>query len=91
MATQSFVSLSPRMARHCDGHLSLPRISRSPPRPKTYQATFIRPGVFIVTWQEADGITVTHVEDFENDTVHAAITLPDQKFLTLTGSWTRLD
>lgn len=58
---------------------------------ETYRATYIRPGVFMVTWQEADGITVTHVEDFENDTVHAAITLPDRKFLTLTGRWTRLD
>lgn len=58
---------------------------------ESYQSTYIRPGVFMVTWQEADGITVAHVEDFENDTVHAAITLPDHKFLTLTGSWTRLD
>lgn len=57
---------------------------------ETYRATYIRPGVFMVTWQEADGITVTHVEDFENDTVHAAITFPDHKFLTLTGKWTRL-
>jgi hypothetical protein len=31
-----------------------------------YQATYIRPGVFMVTWKEADDITVTHVEDFEN-------------------------
>lgn len=58
---------------------------------ETYQASYIRPGVFMVTWQEADGITVAHVEDFENDTVHAAITLPDKTFLTLTGDWLRLD
>lgn len=57
---------------------------------ETYRATFIRPGVFMVTWKEADGTTVIHVEDFENATVHAAITMPDHQFLTLTGIWTRL-
>ncbi|PAU52526.1 hypothetical protein BZL41_24960 [Pseudomonas sp. PIC25] len=58
---------------------------------ETYRALPIRPGVFMVTWKEADGTTVTHVEDFEHDTVHAAITLPDHTFLNLTGSWTRVD
>ncbi|RCS22180.1 hypothetical protein DUT91_19480 [Phyllobacterium salinisoli] len=57
---------------------------------ENYQATFIRPDVFMVTWKEADGTTVSHVEDFENATVHAAITMPDHQFLTLTGSWTRV-
>jgi hypothetical protein len=57
---------------------------------ETYAQTPIRPGVFMVTWQETDGITVTHVEDFENDLVHAAITLPDRTFLNLKGAWTRL-
>jgi hypothetical protein len=57
---------------------------------ETYAHTPIRPGVFMVSWQEADGITVTHVEDFENDLVHAAITLPDHTFLTLKGTWTRI-
>jgi hypothetical protein len=58
---------------------------------ETYQATYIRPCVFMVAWQEADGTTVAQVEDFENDIVHAAITMPDGKFLNLKGSWTRLD
>ncbi|WP_081160990.1 MoaF-related domain-containing protein [Ensifer aridi] len=58
---------------------------------ETYRAIPIRPGVFMVTWREADGTTVTHVEDFENDAVHAAITLPDRTFLTLEGRWVRLD
>lgn len=50
-----------------------------------YTATFVRPGVFWVTWQEADGTTVSHVEDFDNGVVHAAITAPDHSFYTLTG------
>ncbi|WP_284163456.1 hypothetical protein [Frigidibacter sp. SD6-1] len=58
---------------------------------ETYQATYIRPGVYMVTWREADGLTVTHVEDFENDTLYSSITLPDRTFLNLTGTWTRLD
>lgn len=58
---------------------------------ETYRIIPIRPGVFMVTWKEADGTTVTHVEDFENDTVHAAITLPDNTLLNLTGSWTRIE
>ncbi len=36
----------------------------------TYRAVGIRSGVFMVTWTEADGTTVTHVEDFENGAVH---------------------
>lgn len=55
---------------------------------ETYSATQVRPGVFWVTWQEADGTTVSHVEDFENDVVHASITTPAREFLTLTGQWT---
>ncbi|MDQ7778016.1 MAG: hypothetical protein Q4615_20175 [Paracoccus aminovorans] len=57
---------------------------------ETYSATQIRPGVFWVTWREADGTTVSHAEDFERGTVLAAITMPDHQFLTLTGRWTRL-
>lgn len=56
-----------------------------------YTATFIRPDVFWVTWKEADGTTVTHVEDFENGVVHAAITMPDHSFYTLTGKLTPRD
>ncbi len=57
---------------------------------ETYRAIPIRDGVFMVTWKESDGTTVTHVEDFENGIVHGAITLPDHTFLTLKGTWTRL-
>jgi hypothetical protein len=36
--------------------------------------TPIRPGVFLICWQEADKTTVVHVEDFENGIVHTNIT-----------------
>lgn len=57
---------------------------------ETYTAVFVRPGVFWVTWKEADGTTVSHVEDFDNEIVYASITQPNLEFLTLTGKWTRL-
>lgn len=56
----------------------------------TYSATLLRPQVYLVTWKEADGTTVTHVEDFERDTVYTNITQPDRTFLNLVGRWSRL-
>ncbi|TPN89432.1 hypothetical protein FJ987_00440 [Mesorhizobium sp. CU2] len=56
----------------------------------TYRATAIRACVFMVTWSEADGTTVTHVEDFENGIVHTNITKPDHSFLNLSGGWSLL-
>ena len=55
-----------------------------------YRALFLRPGLFLVTWTEADATTVTHVEDFDKGLVHTNITKPDHTFLNLSGSWTRL-
>lgn len=56
-----------------------------------YRALEIRTGVFLVTWTEGDGTTVTHVQDFENGVVHTNITQPDLTFLNLTGEWTRVE
>lgn len=56
----------------------------------TYSATLIRPDVYMVTWPEANGTTVTHVEDFARDTVYTNITQPDHTFLNLVGRWTRI-
>ncbi|MEN9476155.1 MAG: hypothetical protein RLZZ300_296 [Pseudomonadota bacterium] len=56
----------------------------------TYRALAIRPGVFMVTWTEADKTTVTHVEDFESGVVHTNITGPNLNFLNLSGSWKKV-
>lgn len=45
--------------------------------------TSIRPGVFIVSWIEADGATVVHVEDFARGVLHSHATLPDGTFLRM--------
>ena len=46
----------------------------------------ICPGVFAVSWVEASGATVVHVEDFERSVVHSYATLPDGSFLRMRGS-----
>lgn len=48
-------------------------------------ANWIRPGVFAVSWVEASGATVVHVEDFERSIVHSHATLPDGTFLRMQG------
>ena len=48
-------------------------------------ATLIRAGVFAVSWVEADGATVVHVEDFEHGVVHSYATLPNGPFLRMQG------
>lgn len=47
--------------------------------------TQIRAGVFAVSWVEADGATVVHVEDFERGVVHSYATLPGGPFLRMEG------
>lgn len=50
--------------------------------------TEIRPNVYMVTWKEKSGTTVTHLEDFEKQTVYTNITLPDHNFIHLKGKLT---
>lgn len=52
--------------------------------------TEIRPNVYMVTWKEKSGTTVTHVEDFEKEIVYTNITTPDHTFLNLKGSLTKI-
>jgi hypothetical protein len=50
----------------------------------------IRPGVFMISWQEADKTTVVHVEDFENGIVHTNVTEPNGVFLRRSGTLKKL-
>jgi hypothetical protein len=52
--------------------------------------TPIRPGVFMISWQEADKTTVVHVEDFENGIVHTNVTEPNGAFLRRSGTLKKL-
>jgi Rieske Fe-S protein len=51
-------------------------------RPETVTTTVVplRPGVFMVTWQEADRTTVVHVEDYDNSLIYTNIVNPDNSF-----------
>lgn len=44
--------------------------------------------LFAVSWQEQDGATVTNVQDYDRGLVHAFATLPDGRFLRMTGTCT---
>jgi len=57
-----------------------------------YIATEIRPLVYLVHWQEADKMTVTHLEDFERGVVHSRITATATtgEFFALAGALRRL-
>lgn len=44
--------------------------------------------LFAVSWKEATGATVTHVQDFDRGLVHSHATLADGQFLRMTGPLT---
>ncbi len=52
--------------------------------------TPIRPGVFMVCWQEANRTTVVHIEDFENGIVHTNITERVGSFIHRSGTLKKL-
>jgi hypothetical protein len=52
--------------------------------------TPIRPGVFLICWQEGDKTTVVHVEDFENGIVSTNITGRGGAFICRRGTLKQL-
>lgn len=48
--------------------------------------SLIRPGVYMVTWQEVDNSTVTHLEDFVQGIVYTNITMPDLTYYNYKGT-----
>jgi hypothetical protein len=49
----------------------------------------LREGLFLVSWQEADGITVVHVEDFAERCFDACVTFPGGRFERIHGTMSR--
>ena len=45
--------------------------------------TSIRPGIFLVSWVEASGASVVHVEDFVQSVLYSHATLPVGTFLRM--------
>jgi hypothetical protein len=51
----------------------------------TYTAKEVAPSVYMLTWQEADKTTVTHVDDFSRMVSYSNVTLPDGTFMNMVG------
>lgn len=43
--------------------------------------------IFVVSWQEKDGATVTNVQDYDKNQIHSFATLPNGDFLRMTGAF----
>jgi len=50
----------------------------------------LRGGLFLVSWQEADGITVVHVEDFAERRFEACVSFPGGRFERIRGTMSRV-
>lgn len=53
-----------------------------------YRWNAIGDGVFVISWQETDGATVVHVDDFSRGTSQSFFTTPALEFLRMQGSLT---
>lgn len=42
--------------------------------------------LFAVSWQEKSGATVTNIQDYDRDLIHSFATLPDGRFMRMTGT-----
>lgn len=51
-----------------------------------YQAVQISEGAWMVSWREADGLTVVQVHDFAQGKVWAASTTPDHELIPMNGT-----
>ena len=51
----------------------------------TVNMTELRPLLYMVTWQESSGTTVTQVHDYEKGTIYSNWTTPDGAFKNLQG------
>ena len=51
-----------------------------------YSASKVADDIWLVTWREADGLTVVQVQDFAQGKVTSAVTTPDHQLLQLDGA-----
>lgn len=81
----SFLAFAVRLTTLANGEIHF-RIAEGPyAHDETVKvvATPIRPGVFLVSWVEASGATVVHIEDFAQSVLYSHATLPNGKFLRM--------
>ena len=51
------------------------------------QVVPLRNSLFLVSWQEKSGATVTNLQDYDRGLIHSHATLPDGAFMRMTGSF----
>lgn len=51
-----------------------------------YSASKVADDIWLVTWREADGLTVVQVQDFAQGKVTSAVTTPDNQLVRLDGA-----
>lgn len=44
--------------------------------------------IFVLSWQEKDGATVVNIQDYDRGLIQSYATLPDGRFLRMTGTYT---
>ncbi|MDB4900847.1 MAG: fold metallo-hydrolase [Mucilaginibacter sp.] len=52
----------------------------------TIKLTKLRPKLFLLTWKEANGNTITQIQDHKNKKVYMNWTHPDGEFINMTGT-----
>ncbi|PRY11888.1 hypothetical protein CLV24_10913 [Pontibacter ummariensis] len=50
------------------------------------QRTMLRHNLYLVSWQESDKTTVTHVQDFQNMVIYSNITTSENDFIYTRGN-----
>jgi hypothetical protein len=53
--------------------------------------TALRPQLFLLTWKEQNGNTITQVQDHANETVYSNWTTPSGEFVNLKGTIKKMD
>ena len=51
------------------------------------QVVPLRNSLFLVSWQEKDGATVTNLQDYDRGVIHSHATLPDGTFMRMSGTF----
>jgi hypothetical protein len=51
----------------------------------------LRDGLYLVSWQEASGNTIVHVEDFNEHQVYAFLTMKDSQFIRQVAPMVEVD
>lgn len=52
----------------------------------TIKLTELRPNLFMATWKEKNGNTITQVQDYENEIIYSNWTLPNGQFKNVKGT-----